>query len=47
MSDKFKSKPDSKKLRDYLLTSLYVLDVNNHPPRRVDYNFKLANKKTE
>ena len=47
MSDKFKSKPDSKKLRDYLLTSLYVLDVNNHPPRRVDYNVKLANKNTE
>jgi len=28
-------------LRNWLLTSLYVLDVENHPPMRVDYNMEI------
>ena len=30
-----------KDLRNWLLTSLYVLDVENHPPMRVDYNMEI------
>jgi len=34
---------ESKKdLRNWLLTSLYVLDVENHPPMRVDYNMEIV-----
>ena len=29
-------------LRNWLLTSLYVLDVENHPPMRVDYNMEIV-----
>lgn len=30
-------------MRDWLITSLYVLDPVNHPPMRVDYNMKIVN----
>ena len=30
-------------MRNWILTSLYVLDPVNHPPMRVDYNMEIVN----
>ena len=34
-------------MRNWILTSLYVLDPVNHPPMRVDYNMEIVNGLTE
>lgn len=41
MTQRFTTPPDKVKLKEWLLTSLYVLDPENHPPMRVDYNMKI------
>jgi hypothetical protein len=42
MSDRFTKTPNHKMLRDWLMTSLYIIDPTNNPPRRADYNVKLT-----
>jgi hypothetical protein len=46
-TNKFTKTPNKKELKNWLITSLYTLDPENHPPMRIDYNMEIIKSRDE